>query len=185
MHAFLYQQPDLNYRNRRVVQEIKDVITYWLGKGVQGFRIDAVPYIFEVKADARGKYPDEPLTGGTCTNPDDYCYTQHIYTQDQPETFDMIYQWRELMDEFAASHDNVTKVIMTEAYTSLENMIKFYGVGKRNGSHVPFNFEMISNVNINSTAADFNTRINNWLSRVPAGKHANWVVRKTLKRLWI
>lgn len=176
LHAFLYQQPDLNYRSRAVVQEIKDVITFWLSKGVQGFRIDAVPFMFEVKPDAHGKYPDEPLTGDSCTNPDDYCYTQHVYTNDQPETYDMIFQWRALMDEFARTHDNVTKVIMTEAYTSLENMIKFYGDGKRSGSHVPFNFEMISNVNKDSTAADYKLRIDNWLSRVPAGKQANWVV---------
>lgn len=155
---------------------MKDVITFWLSKGVQGFRIDAVPYMFEVKPDARGNYPDEPLTGDSCPNPDDYCYTKHIYTQDQPETFDMIFQWRALMNDFAKTHDNVTKVIMTEAYTSLENMIKFYGDGRRNGSNVPFNFEMISNVNKNSTAKDFKLRIDNWLSRVPAGKQANWVV---------
>lgn len=155
---------------------MKDVITYWLSKGVQGFRIDAVPYMFEVRPDGHGNYPDEPLTGSSCNNPDDYCYTQHIYTQDQPETFDMIYQWRELMDEFASTHDKVPKVIMTEAYTSLENMIAFYGDGKRNGSHVPFNFEMISNVNIASTAKDYKLRIDNWLKRVPQGMHANWVV---------
>lgn len=177
MHAFLYQQPDLNYRSRKVVQEIKDVITYWLSKGVQGFRIDAVPFMFEVKADGRGNYPDEPLTGADCPNSDDFCYTQHIYTQDQPETYDMIFQWRALMTEFARTHDNVTKVIMTEAYTSLDNMIKFYGDGKREGANVPFNFEMISNVNSESTAKDYKLRIDNWLSRVPAGKHANWVVR--------
>lgn len=157
---------------------MKDVITYWLSKGVQGFRIDAVPYMFEVMPDSHGNFPNEPLTGSSCINPDDYCYTQHIYTQDQPETFDMIYQWRELMDEFAKSHDNVTKVIMTEAYTSLENMIKFYGDGKRDGSNVPFNFELISNVNSGSTAADYKKRIDNWLSRVPKGKHANWVVSR-------
>lgn len=180
LHAFLDKQPDLNYRNRKVVQEVKDVITFWLGKGVQGFRIDAVPFMFEVKPDGRGNYPDEPLTGGaedpTCTDPDNYCYTQHIYTLDQDETYDMIFQWRALMNDFAKTYDNVTKVIMTEAYTSLDNMIRFYGDGKRNGSNVPFNFELISNVNINSTASDYKARIDNWLSRVPPGKHANWVV---------
>ena len=44
-HAFLDKQPDLNYRNPKVVQEIKDVITFWTTKGVDGFRIDAVPYL--------------------------------------------------------------------------------------------------------------------------------------------
>ena len=172
---------------------MKDVITFWLERGVQGFRIDAVPFMFEVKPDAHGNHPDEPLTGDSCPNPDDYCYTKHVYTNDQPETYDTIFQWRALMDDFAKTHDHVTKVIMTEAYTSLDNMIKFYGDGKRNGSHIPFNFEMISYVNINSTAADYKLRIDNWLNRVPKGKYANWVVScfktkgssklfKTLKR---
>jgi len=138
MHAFLDKQPDLNYRNPRIVQEMKDVITFWLERGVQGFRIDAVPFMFEVRPNARGHFPDEPLTGASCTNPDDYCYTQHIYTNDQPETYDMIFQWRALMTEFARTHDNVTKVIMTEAYTSLDNMIAFYGTDKREGSNVSY-----------------------------------------------
>lgn len=177
-HAFLDKQPDLNYRNRKIVQEMKDVITYWLRKGVSGFRIDAVPFMFEVEPDAKGNFPDEPLTGSSCTNPDDYCYTKHIYTNDRPETYDMIYQWRALMDDFAkTSSDKETRVIMTEAYTSLENMIRFYKDGDRMGSHIPFNFELISNVNVDSTAKDYYTRINNWLSRVPEGCQANWVVR--------
>lgn len=141
----------------------------------------AVPFMFEVKADARGNFPDEPLTGESCNNPDDYCYTQHIYTNDQEETFDMIYQWRALMTEYAKSHDNITKIIMTEAYTSLENMIRFYGTEKRDGANVPFNFELISNVNTASTAKDYKTRIDNWLQRVPKGKYANWVVSTALK----
>jgi alpha-glucosidase len=175
LHAFLAAQPDLNYRNRRVVQEMKDVITFWLKRGIQGFRIDAVPYLFEVKADDRGNFRDEPLTGPRdgeedCTIKDNYCYTQHIYTQDQPETFDMIYQWRELIDDYARSHDNVTKVIMTEAYTALDNIIKFYGDGKRNGSHVPFNFELISNVDITSTAKQYAEKIKNFYDKVPKGK---------------
>ena len=176
LHQFLPQQPDLNYRNKKVAQEMKDVITFWLQKGVSGFRIDAVPFIFEEKPDSQGNYPNEALTGDSCPDPDANCYTQHIHTQDQPETYDTIFQWRALMDDFARTHDNVTKVIMTEAYTSLDNMIKFYGDGKRDGANVPFNFEMITNVNNESTAEDYKIRIDNWLSRVPKGKYANWVV---------
>lgn len=160
---------------------MKDVLTFWLSHGIQGFRIDAIPYLFEVKPDARGNYPDEPLTGPRpgpedCTIPDNYCYTQHIYTQDQPETFDMIYQWRELVDNYARTHDNVTKVIMTEAYTALDNIIKFYGDGKRLGSHVPFNFELISNVDATSTAKDYAERIKIFYDKVPSGLQPNWVL---------
>ena len=176
LHQFLYQQPDLNYRNKKVVEEMKQVLVYWLTKGIQGFRIDAVPYLFEVKQDQNGNYPDEPLTGSSCPNPDDYCHTEHIFTRDREETFDMIFQWRSVVDEFSASHDKNPKVIMTEAYSSLDNMIRFYGDGRRNGSHVPFNFDLISNVDKASTAEDYKLRIDNWLTRVPKGSHANWVV---------
>lgn len=123
-HAFLKQQPDLNYRNPKIVQEMKDVVTFWLSKGVSGFRIDAVPYLFEVNKDFNGNFPDEPLTGNTCPDPDDYCHTQHIYTQDRDETFDMIYQWREVTNEFTKNSDGIERVLMTEAYTSLPNMIR-------------------------------------------------------------
>lgn len=180
LHAFLAKQPDLNYRNPKIVQEMKDVITFWMKRGVMGYRIDAVPYMFEVKPDFRGNYPDEPLTGPTCTNSDDYCYTQHIYTQDRVETFDMIYQWRSLMDSYAASDDGEARIIMTEAYTALDNIIKFYGDGVRSGSHVPFNFELISNVNSTSTAADYKYRIDIWMSKMPKGRQPNWVVSKIL-----
>ena len=177
MHAFLDKQPDLNYRNRKVVQEMKDVITFWMNKGVEGFRIDAVPYMYEAKADAKGNFKNEILANNPkCQDKDDYCYLIHSYTQDQPETYDMIFQWRQLMTDFVKKSGGETKIIMTEAYTSLDNMIKFYGDGKRNGSNIPFNFELISNVNINSTAKDYKFRIDNWLSRVPKGGQANWVV---------
>jgi alpha-glucosidase len=176
-HAFLAAQPDLNYRNPKVVQEMKDVISYWLNKGVFGFRIDAVPFMFEVLPDFRGNFPDEPLTGASCPNPDDYCYTQHVYTNDRDETYDMIFQWRSLINSIsAASSDKLPRIIMTEAYTSLANIVRFYGDGVRNGSHIPFSFELISNVNKDSTAKDYMTRIDTILKTVPKGSHANWVV---------
>jgi alpha-glucosidase len=55
----------------------------------------------------------------------------------------MIFQWQELLDEFTRSHDEVTKVLMLEATSSLENMIRYFGVGNRNGANIPFNFELI------------------------------------------
>lgn len=41
-HQFTKQQPDLNYRHPAVVERMKDVLRFWLAKGVSGFRIDAV-----------------------------------------------------------------------------------------------------------------------------------------------
>jgi maltose alpha-D-glucosyltransferase/alpha-amylase len=46
-HRFFHHQPDLNYDNPTVIQEIVGVIDFWLELGVDGFRLDAVPYLVE------------------------------------------------------------------------------------------------------------------------------------------
>jgi len=46
-HRFFHHQPDLNYDNPVVIQEILGVIDFWLELGVDGFRLDAVPYLVE------------------------------------------------------------------------------------------------------------------------------------------
>lgn len=99
LHQFAEKQPDLNYRNPKVVEAMKDILRLWLSRGVTGFRIDAVPFLYEVEADANGDYPDEPLSG-SCDDPESYCYLSHIHTQDKDETFDMAYQWRKVLDDF-------------------------------------------------------------------------------------
>ncbi|MGE4539531.1 MAG: maltose alpha-D-glucosyltransferase [Desulfovibrio sp.] len=46
-HRFYSHQPDLNYDNPRVRKEITRVMDFWLGLGVDGLRLDAVPYLYE------------------------------------------------------------------------------------------------------------------------------------------
>ena len=46
-HRFFHHQPDLNYDNPDVADAMLDVVRYWLGLGLDGFRLDAVPYLFE------------------------------------------------------------------------------------------------------------------------------------------
>jgi maltose alpha-D-glucosyltransferase/alpha-amylase len=46
-HRFYHHQPDLNYDNPVVRREILDVMAFWLDRGIDGFRVDAVPYLFE------------------------------------------------------------------------------------------------------------------------------------------
>jgi maltose alpha-D-glucosyltransferase/alpha-amylase len=46
-HRFFSHQPDLNYANPDVRQEMLDVLRFWLDLGLDGFRLDAVPYLFE------------------------------------------------------------------------------------------------------------------------------------------
>ena len=46
-HRFYHHQPDLNFENPRVLEEILDAVRFWLALGVDGFRLDAVPYLIE------------------------------------------------------------------------------------------------------------------------------------------
>ncbi|CAD7013261.1 unnamed protein product [Ceratitis capitata] len=107
---FAIKQADLNYRNPLVVAKMKEVMRFWLDIGISGFRIDALPFMFEKGPDANGNFPDEPVIDNVseCPDPDDWCHLNHTYTQDQPESIEMVYQWRELVEHIrrrkAASH---------------------------------------------------------------------------------
>ncbi|MFP7696916.1 maltose alpha-D-glucosyltransferase [Trueperella sp. LYQ143] len=46
-HRFFSHQPDLNYNNPQVREAVKDVIRFWARRGIDGFRLDAIPYLFE------------------------------------------------------------------------------------------------------------------------------------------
>ena len=46
-HRFFDHQPDLNYDNPEVQGEMFNIVQFWLSQGVDGFRVDAVPYLFE------------------------------------------------------------------------------------------------------------------------------------------
>lgn len=46
-HRFYSHQPDLNYDERAVQEEVLRVMAYWLDRGIDGFRVDAVPYLYE------------------------------------------------------------------------------------------------------------------------------------------
>jgi maltose alpha-D-glucosyltransferase/alpha-amylase len=48
-HRFFSHQPDLNFENPRVVDAMFDVARFWLRMGIDGFRLDAVPYLFEAE----------------------------------------------------------------------------------------------------------------------------------------
>uniref|UniRef100_A0A034WTB8 alpha-glucosidase n=1 Tax=Bactrocera dorsalis TaxID=27457 RepID=A0A034WTB8_BACDO len=179
LHQFGIKQPDLNYRNPNVVEDMKNVLRFWLARGIDGFRIDAVPFLFEADVDpTTGTYPDEPVIADTssCPDPDDWCHLNHIYTNSLPEIFDIVYQWREVVDQWKLEYDTDTKVLLTEAYTSFENLMRMYGDGVHNGSNIPFNFEMMADLNNQSTASDYDYYVRHWLDNMPEGVYANWVL---------
>ncbi|XP_013201068.2 maltase 2 [Amyelois transitella] len=174
LHQFAIGQPDLNYREAKVQQAMKDVLRFWLDKGVSGFRVDAINMMYEVdSAQFGGAYPDEPPSGAEGATPDDYEYLSHIYTRDLDETYYVVYDWRDLLDEYFKK-DGEYKIMMTEAYTEITKMIRFYGTETRNGS-IPFNFSFLGEINNGSNARDIKMVIDKWMTYMPSGKTANWV----------
>ncbi|XP_055847890.1 maltase 2 isoform X2 [Episyrphus balteatus] len=172
LHQFTAAQPDLNYRNPNVIKAMADVLLFWLDKGVSGFRVDAVNHLFEVE-DLR----DEPETG-TVKDSNSYEFLHHYYTKDLPEVYEIIYSWRELLDKYKEDNGGPTRIMMTEAYANVTCLMNFYEdeSGLRKGSHIPFNFMMITNLFKTSDARDFVFTFQRWMTYMPLGGTANWVI---------
>lgn len=167
LHQFVAGQPDLNYHSAALRNEMKNVLTFWMNRGVEGFRIDAINHMYE---DSR--FLDEPRSGKPNTPENDYDYLDHIYTKNLPETYDVLKTWRELLDHHSEGAD--TKMILTEAYADFDLTIKYY----LSGSTVPFNFMFMGDLNKKSSAADFKRYIDRWMNNMPSGAEyvPNWVV---------
>lgn len=154
----------------------QNIIRFWLEKGVAGFRVDAVNCLFEVdKTLFGGRYPDEPFSGRTDVDPESHDYLSHIYTKDQEETYYVVYKWREIFDEYTAK-DGLTRVMMAEVYASIQNVVRYFGEGDVQGAQVPFNFDLITDVDASSSAADIKRAVDKFLTYKPVDKNANWVV---------
>ncbi|XP_058832025.1 maltase A3-like [Topomyia yanbarensis] len=175
-HLFTAKQPDLNFRNPKVVEEMKDILLFWLDLGVDGFRIDSVGCMFEVPANENGDFPDEPLSG-TTEDSEDFAYLEHIYTIDRLENVEMVYQWRTLLENYQTQHGGDTRILMTESWSNLD-IIKpyFKDIQGHEGAQMPFNFRLITELNITSTAYDFKNVIDSWMAIVDDGYAANWVL---------
>ncbi|CAH2075541.1 unnamed protein product, partial [Iphiclides podalirius] len=174
LHQFVVGQPDLNYREPSVQEEMKQVLRFWLDMGVAGFRVDAINMLYEVQpSDFGGRYPDEPRSGVAGVTPDDYDYLDHVYTKNLNETYGVVYDWRDLLDEYTERHGE-RKIMMTEAYASVADMVRYYGNGRRNGS-VPFNFSFLGDISNRSNAWDVKLVVDRWMTYMPSGKSANWV----------
>ncbi|XP_017066235.1 maltase A3 [Drosophila eugracilis] len=175
LHQFVKKQPDLNYRNPKVRETMNNVLRFWLAKGVSGFRIDAVPHVFEIAPDAQNQYRDEPRNDWD-NDPEDYGYLQHIYTKDQPETIDLVYSWRAVLDAFQRDNGGDDRILMAETYSPIDIVMKYYGNATTEGAQLPFNFLLISDLSNSSNAHDYEGTILNWLQNMPKGRTANWVL---------
>ncbi|XP_060085920.1 maltase A1-like [Ylistrum balloti] len=135
-HAFLKSQADLNFNDPNVKQEMKNVLRFWLDKGVSGFRLDALKFLFE----------SENATLNEVLLPNQYEWYEddtHNLTTSFPQISDVIKDWRSLLDDYA-SRDKEPKFLAEESYALTTEMRNaHYKAGA-----MPFNFALLD---MNST----------------------------------
>jgi len=95
LHNFLPQQPDLNVQNRAVQDALLDVARFWLDRGVDGFRIDAINFAMH---DPRLRDNPPAPPGGKRTRPFDF--QQHLYNQSHPDIVGFLERLRGLTDRY-------------------------------------------------------------------------------------
>jgi alpha-glucosidase len=160
-HAFLSQQPDLNWRNPEVRQAIYDVMRFWLRKGVDGFRVDVIWHLIK-----DGEFRDNPLNPRFVEGrpPHETILTQ--YSTDQPEVHEVIAEMRQVIDEF--DH----RVLIGEVYLPLHRLVAYYG-NDLAGAQMPFNFALLSTL---WSARSIERIIGDYERALPAGAWPNWVL---------
>jgi alpha-glucosidase len=160
-HAFLKEQPDLNWRNPRVREAMYGALRFWLDRGVDGFRVDAIHHLFK----------DERLLDNP-PNPD---FREGMsprrrlirkYTTDLPEVQEVAREMRALLESYGE------RVLIGEAWLPFDRLMAYYGASL-DCFHMPFNFHLIGT---RWEAAALRAVIDEYESMLPAGAWPNWVL---------
>jgi len=114
-HAFYIQQPDLNWRNREVRTAMYDMIRGWMKRGVAGFRLDAVPQLFEDP-----KLQNEEYLPGYTAYGDRR--TTRTHTDNLPEVHEVYRELRQVVDAIPGT------VLIGETYLpNIAELAQAYG----------------------------------------------------------
>jgi glycosidase len=171
LHQFAKQQPDLNFENAAVRNEILSVIRFWLDAGVDGFRVDAVPHLYEDTL-----LRDEPIDPNRdpAARPDEWRYYQHVNTYNLPQVLDFLAEMRALMDSYT-NKDGKVRCMMVEAGVPDKDIAAYYGTPERPIAHFPFNFHL-QDIRPNQNASEVLARINVWFDIMPEGEWPTFLI---------
>jgi alpha-glucosidase len=161
-HAYLPEQPDLNWRNPEVTDAMLDVLRFWLARGVDGFRVDAIHHLIE-DAHLRDNPPNPDWRPGM--SPARSVLRAH--TMDQPEVHDAIAAMRRVADSYPGE-----RLLIGEAYLPIDKLMAYYG-RDGGGFQLPFNFHLISTP---WTATAISILIEAYERALPSGGWPNWVL---------
>jgi alpha-glucosidase len=157
LHTFLPEQPDLNWRNADVRAAVADVMRFWLERGVDGFRVDALPLLVK---DAQ--FRDNPRNPRWRPGQSDYRRLTPVHTVDQAEMAEVTAFLRAVVDEFP------DRILVAEMGLPPARAQRYYAA-----IHVPFNFGLITEP---WTAPRLARRIAAHVDALPAGASPNWVL---------
>lgn len=160
-HAFLKQQPDLNWRNPQVRRALYDVMAFWLDRGVDGFRVDVLWHLMKDAA-----FRDNPSNPAYAAGQPDINRCLQLYSADQPEIAQVVAEMRGVVDAYPE------RVLIGEIYLPLTRLVAYYGENL-SGIQLPFNFQLLFAAWKASAIADL---VEEYERALPTGAWPNWVL---------
>ncbi|MGY2893397.1 alpha-amylase family glycosyl hydrolase [Deinococcus sp. UYEF24] len=163
LHQFVSGQPELNWANPEVRQEMADTLRFWMKRGVDGFRVD----VFWLLA-KDPEFRDEPRNPDWRPGQPEHNSLTHIYTQDLPVTHEYIREMRAALDEFD------DRMMVGEIYLPIDRLLTYAGTPDAPECHLPFNFHLILTP---WNAADVRKLVDEYdAAVVQSGSWPNWVL---------
>jgi alpha-glucosidase len=160
-HAYLKEQPDLNWRHPEVQAAMLDVLRFWLERGVDGFRVDALRQLIkDVQLRDNPPNPAHHPTQGP------YHALLPVYTTDRPEVLERVADMRRIVDQYPE------RLLIGELYLPIDKLMRYYGVDG-SGVHLPFNFHLILTPWDTRQIA---TLISTYEAALPVHGWPNWVL---------
>lgn len=160
--SFLDFQPDLNWRNPEVRAEMFDMVRMWLGRGVDGFRLDIFGSIMHDEA-LRDNPRRPTLVGGLPR------LQTPTHTLNTDENFALAADLRAVCDEFGPGE----RVLLGEVFGSEATLARYVRDGNRDGLHVVFLFEWLA---ATYGAKRYRTLIEQFEAQFPAPMQPTYVV---------
>ena len=131
--SFLPFQPDLNWRNPAVKEEMLQTVRFWLDKGVDGFRLDIFHVIYK---DA--EFRDNPWHWSYLPKDDQYgFFTEWKYNVNQAETIELAGELRQLLDGYTPE-----RIMLGEIF-GVDSQIKKYLGDGRSGMQLMFLWDLM------------------------------------------
>jgi alpha-glucosidase len=165
-HAFLKEQPDLNWRHPAVQAAMYDVMRFWFDRGIDGFRIDVLWHMLKAV-----DFQDNPPNPAYRSEMAEMQRLLQLHSTDQPEVHGIAAEMREIADSYGAKGQG-ERVLIGEIYLPVDRLMQYYG-GERPGVHLPFNFQLIDTP---WEARSLATMITNYEAALPPGGWPNWVL---------